>query len=187
MTTINTGYAIVSADFKIADQDQEMPDALEFDGDMKRLRKMLTDEDLQVLARRTDDDFSNPDQRPRAILSRSKTTGQVFGVAKKSDYERYVSADQLQGILSILDTLDKPIRIAVLGGQSIYTMFTQNNLYDRFELTYARDARLPDGHPIVNPDLGQPSTPDEFANLLDLQITARRASDDHPLTYYTLS
>lgn len=185
MTTFSTGYAIVSSDFKIADKHHEMPDDLEFPGDLKRLHSMLADDDLQVLARRTDDDFANPHNRPRMILSHSKTADHPLNTVQKNDHEVYVSRAQLLGNLNILDCLEKGVRLAVLGGQSIYTMFARDKLYDRFELTLARDVEIPDGHPIIDPELGQPHTVEDFANLLCLSVTDRHESDDHPLTYYT--
>lgn len=136
------GYVIVSADGRLADARNVMPDELKFESDKRFFTTALDTADLIVHGRSSFEDQPNSPQRKRVILTRtiratapdpSNPKATLWNPAGAS----FEAACEDAGISSGA--------IAIIGGPAVFGMFMDR--YDTFFLSQAPHVRLPDGEP----------------------------------------
>jgi dihydrofolate reductase len=136
------GYVIVSADGRLADARNVMPDELKFEGDAKFFTAALDRADLIVHGRHSEEQQRNSPNRKRLILSHA-----VGAVAPDPSNPRatlwnpagasFEAACAAAGVQSGT--------VAIIGGPAVFDMFMDR--YDTFFLSQAPHVRLPDGEP----------------------------------------
>ncbi|MGB8398894.1 dihydrofolate reductase [Bradyrhizobium sp.] len=136
------GYVIVSADGRLANVDNLMPDELKFEGDKKFFSAALDQADLILHGRNSYEDQPSSPKRNRIILTRkvgtiapdpSNPKATLWNPAGAS----FEAACDHAGIGSGT--------VAVIGGPGVFGMFMDR--YDTFWLSLAPRVRLPDGEP----------------------------------------
>ena len=136
------GYVIVSADGRLADARNVMPDELKFEGDKQFFTAALDAADLIVHGRNSFEDQPNSPKRKRAILTRhiratapdpSNPRATLWNPAGAT----FEAACEAAGITSGT--------VAIIGGPGVFAMFMDR--YDTFWLSQAPHVRLPDGEP----------------------------------------
>ena len=136
------GYVIVSADGRLADARNVMPDELKFEGDKRFFTTALDAADLIVHGRNSFEDQPNSPKRKRVILSRniratapdpSNPKATLWNPAGAS----FEAVCEAVGIISGT--------VAIIGGPGVFDMFMDR--YDTFWLSQAPHVRLPDGEP----------------------------------------
>jgi len=136
------GYVIVSADGKLADAGNVMPDELKFEGDTRFFTAALDRADLIVHGRHSGEDQPDAPRRKRMIL-----THKVRATAPDPSNPNatlwnpagcpFESACAAAGV--------RAGTVAIIGGPGVFDMFMDR--YDTFWLSVARRVRLPDGEP----------------------------------------
>ena len=136
------GYVIVSADGRLADARNVMPDELKFEGDAKFFTAALDRADLIVHGRHSQEQQRNTPNRKRLILTHA-----IGSVAPDPANPRatlwnpagasFEAACAAAGVPSGT--------IAIIGGPAVFGMFMDR--YDTFFLSQAPHVRLPDGEP----------------------------------------
>jgi len=136
------GYVIVSADGRLANAANLMPDELKFQGDKTFFSAALDRADLIVHGRNSHEDQPNSPKRPRIILTRNveaiapdpsnpkATLWNPAGVSFEAACDR---AEIRSGT------------VAIIGGPGVFGMFMDR--YHIFWLSLAPRVRLPDGEP----------------------------------------
>lgn len=132
------GFAIVSADDRIADAAGGMPDALKNDADWARFQAELDASAVTVLGRLGHEAHGNSRGRLRMIVSAS-----VPSLERRDDGWWWNPAG-LGWEAAIARVLPDGGRVAVPGGQGVFDLFRAIG-YDEFHLTTARMVQLPDG------------------------------------------
>jgi hypothetical protein len=136
------GYVIVSADGRLADARNVMPDELKFEGDAKFFTAALDRADLIVHGRHSEEQQHNSPNRKRLILSHgigavapdpSNPRATLWNPAGAS----FEAACAIAGVRSGT--------VAIIGGPAVFDMFMDR--YDTFFLSQAPHVRLPDGEP----------------------------------------
>ena len=134
------GYVIVSADGKLANAANVMPEELKFEGDQKFFTAALDRADLIVHGRNSYEDQPNSPQRNRIIVTRtigalapdpSNPKATLWNPAGAT----FEAACDRSGIRSGT--------IAIIGGPDIFGMFLDR--YDTFWLSQAPRVHLPGG------------------------------------------
>jgi dihydrofolate reductase len=136
------GFVIVSADGRLANAHNVMPDDLKIEGDKKFFTAALDRADLVVHGRHSGEEQPNAPKRRRIILTHEvavtasdpsnpkallwNPTGCSFEVASRE-----------AGVTSGL--------VAIIGGPQVFGMFMDR--YDTFWLSVAPRVRIPDGEP----------------------------------------
>lgn len=135
------GYAIVSADDRIADAEGRMPAALRNEADWRYFQEGLDAADLVVLGRLGHEAHGNPKARPRMVVS-----GSAAGLERRADGWWWNPAE-----VSWPDAAARVLpdggRVAVPGGQGVFDLFLTLG-YDAFHLSRAEAVALPDGRPL---------------------------------------
>lgn len=136
------GYVIVSADGRLADARNVMPDALKFEGDTKFFTAALDRADLIVHGRNSFEDQPNSPKRKRIIL-----THRVPAIAPDPSNPNatlwnpaggpFETACEAAGVRSG--------KVAIIGGAGVFDMFMDR--YDTFWLSKAPRVHLPGGEP----------------------------------------
>jgi hypothetical protein len=136
------GYVIVSADGRLANARNVMPDELKFEGDKRFFSDALDRAALIVHGRHSFEDQPNSPHRERVILTR-----EVDAVAPDPSNPRatlwnprgasFEAACEAAGVDSGT--------AAIIGGPGVFDMFMDR--YDTFFLSQAPHVRLPDGEP----------------------------------------
>ena len=136
------GYVIVSADGRLANARNVMPDELKFEGDKRFFTTALDAADLIVHGRNSFEDQPNSPRRKRVILTRniratapdpSNPKATLWNPAGAS----FEAVCEAAGISSGT--------VAIIGGPGVFGMFMDR--YDTFWLSQAPHVRLPDGEP----------------------------------------
>jgi hypothetical protein len=136
------GYVIVSADGRLANAANLMPDELKFEGDKKFFAAALDRADLIVHGRNSYEDQPNSPKRKRIILTRkvratapdpSNPKALLWNPAGASFEAACADAGVRSGI------------VAIIGGPRVFDMFMDR--YDTFWLSQAPHVTLPDGEP----------------------------------------
>ena len=136
------GYVIVSADGKLANAANVMPDELKFEGDKKFFTAALDRADLIVHGRNSFENQPNSPNRTRIILTRkvraaapdpSNPNATLWNPAGCP----FEAACEAAGVRSGT--------VAIIGGPGVFDMFMGR--YDVFWLSVAPRVQLPDGEP----------------------------------------
>jgi len=137
------GYAIVSTDGMLADQDGVMPDALKVPADQRFFEAGLDRADVMVHGRHSNEQQRRSPSRKRLIVTR-----RVGGVAPdpSNSLARLwnpagASLEDAVAALGVDDAV-----IAVIGGTDVFGLFLDD--YDAFHLTRGPQVRLPSGRPV---------------------------------------
>jgi len=142
MMTIH-GYAIVSRDDCIADDQGQMPKGLMNDADWRYFQAELDRAALLVVTRISHEATPNVRGRRRLIMSR-----QVSNLVEREDGWWWNAQDlPWAGVVERLDLADS--RIAVPGGQAAFDLFLTLG-YTAFHLSRAEAVTLPAGHKIFS-------------------------------------
>ena len=136
------GYVIVSADGRLANARNVMPDELKFEGDKRFFTTALDDADLIVHGRNSFEDQPNSPKRKRVILTRNIRATAPDPSNPKATLWNPAGAS--------FDAVCEAARInsgavAIIGGPGVFDMFMDR--YDTFWLSQAPHVRLPDGEP----------------------------------------
>ena len=136
------GYVIVSADGRLANAHNVMPDDLKIEGDKRFFTAALDRADLVVHGRHSQEEQPNALRRRRIIL-----TGEVEAIAPDPTNPKallwnpagcsFERASREAGVNSGT--------VAIIGGPSVFGMFMDR--YDTFWLSVAPRVRIPDGEP----------------------------------------
>jgi hypothetical protein len=136
------GYVIVSADGKLANARNVMPDELKFEGDKRFFTAALDRADLILHGRNSHEDQPDSPRRKRLVLTRkiaatapdpSNPNAILWNPAGSSFEAACAEAGVSAGT------------VAVIGGPAVFDMFMDR--YDVFWLSQAPRVRLPDGEP----------------------------------------
>ncbi len=136
------GYVIVSADGKLANARNVMPDELKFEGDKRFFTAALDRADLILHGRNSHEDQPDSPRRKRLVLTRkiaatapdpSNPNAILWNPAGSSFEAACAEAGVSAGT------------VAVIGGPAVFDMFMDR--YDMFWLSQAPRVRLPDGEP----------------------------------------
>ena len=136
------GYVIVSADGKLANARNVMPDELKFEGDKRFFTAALDRADLILHGRNSHEDQPDSPRRKRLVLTRkvaatapdpSNPNAILWNPAGSSFEAACAEAGVAAGT------------VAVSGGPAVFDMFMDR--YDVFWLSQAPRVRLPDGEP----------------------------------------
>jgi hypothetical protein len=136
------GYVIVSADGRLANADNVMPDELKFEGDKRFFTAALDRADLIVHGRHSQEDQPNTLKRKRIILTRK-----VGATAPDPSNPKAILWNP-SGAPFEAACADAGVRsgtVAIIGGPRVFDMFMDR--YDTFWLSQAPRVRLPDGEP----------------------------------------
>ena len=136
------GYVIVSADGRLANADNQMPDELKFEGDKKFFNAALDAADLIVHGRNSYEDQPNSLRRKRIILTRT------IGAVAPDPSNPKATLWNPAGASFEVATANAGIgsgTVAIIGGPAVFGMFMDR--YDAFWLSLAPRVRLPDGEP----------------------------------------
>src|SRR4051794_32413637 len=134
------GYVIVSADGRLADADNVMPDELKFEGDKRFFTAALDRADLIVHGRNSQEDQPNAPKRNRMILTRK-----VGATAPDPDNPKAILWNP-SGASFEAACAEAGVRsgtVAIIGGPRVFDMFMDR--YDTFLLSQAPRVHLPDG------------------------------------------
>jgi dihydrofolate reductase len=136
------GYVIVSADGRLADARNVMPDELKFEGDAKFFTAALDRADLIVHGRHSQEQQRNTPNRKRLILTHA-----IGSVAPDPANPRATLWNPASGSFeAACAAAGVPSgTIAIIGGPAVFGMFM--DCYDTFFLSQAPHVRLPDGEP----------------------------------------
>jgi len=136
------GYVIVSADGRLADASNVMPDSLKFPGDQRFFNAALDAADLILHGGNSFEDQPNSPHRRRI-----KVTRRVDGIGSDPDNPKSTlwnpagaSFEQACRAAKITSGT-----VAVIGGPVVFGMFMDR--YDTFWLSQAARVELPDGAP----------------------------------------
>ncbi|WP_245474899.1 dihydrofolate reductase [Bradyrhizobium sp. Leo121] len=136
------GYVIVSADGRLANANNVMPNELKFEGDKKFFSAALDRADLIVHGRNSYEDQPNSPQRKRIIVTRKVPAIAADPANPKATLwnpagASFETASAQAGVTSGT--------VAIIGGPSVFDMFMDR--YDTFWLSQAPRVNLPDGEP----------------------------------------
>jgi hypothetical protein len=136
------GYVIVSADGRLANADNVMPDELKFEGDKRFFTAALDRADLIVHGRHSQEDQPNTPKRKRIILTRkvgatAPDPSNPMAILWNPSGAPFEAACADAGVCSGT--------VAIIGGPRVFDMFMDR--YDTFWLSQAPRVRLPDGEP----------------------------------------
>ena len=136
------GYVIVSADGRLADVANVMPDELKFEGDKKFFAAALDRADLIVHGRNSHEQQPNSPKRRRVVLThKAGTTAPDPSNPNATLWNPagcpFEAACEAAGVRSGT--------VAIIGGPGVFDMFMDR--YDTFWLSVAPRVRLPDGEP----------------------------------------
>jgi hypothetical protein len=136
------GYVIVSADGRLADARNVMPDELKFAGDKRFFTTALDGADLIVHGRNSFEDQPNSPKRKRVILTQTIRATAPDPFNPKATLwnpagASFEAACEAAGVSSGT--------VAIIGGPGVFGMFMDR--YDTFFLSQAPHVQLPDGEP----------------------------------------
>lgn len=136
------GFVIVSADGRLANADNVMPDELKIEGDKRFFTAALDRADLIVHGRHSQEEQPNAPKRRRLIL-----TSKVAAIAPDPANPNallwnptgcpFETASREAGVTAGI--------VAIIGGPGVFGMFMAR--YDTFWLSGAPKVRIPDGEP----------------------------------------
>jgi len=136
------GFVIVSADGRLANAKNVMPDDLKIEGDKRFFAAALDRADLVVHGRHSGEEQPNAPKRRRLVLTRkiaatapdpSNPKALLWNPAGCS----FETASREAGVTSGT--------VAIIGGPNVFAMFMDR--YDTFWLSVVPGLRIPDGEP----------------------------------------
>jgi hypothetical protein len=136
------GFVIVSADGRLANADNVMPDELKFEGDKKFFSAALDRADLIVHGRNSHEQQPNSPKRRRIILTRKIDAIAPDPVNPNATLWNPVGASFEAACAAAGVTSGT---VAIIGGPVVFDMFMDR--YDTFWLSQASSIHLPDGEP----------------------------------------
>ena len=136
------GYVIVSADGRLANARNVMPDELKFEGDKRFFTTALDAADLIVHGRNSFEDQPNSPRRKRVILTRNIRATAPDPSNPKATLWNPAGAS-FEAVCE--DAGIGSGTVAIIGGPGVFGMFMDR--YDTFWLSQAAHVRLPDGEP----------------------------------------
>jgi hypothetical protein len=136
------GYAIVSADDRIADAAGIFPDALKSDADWRTFQAELDRAALSLLGRASHDAAPNPRRRRRLVVS-----GSVAGLVERPDAWWLNPAD-VPLVEALARLLPDGGRVAVPGGQGVFDLVRAGVGFTGFHLTRNIAVTLPGGRAV---------------------------------------
>ncbi|QPF87720.1 dihydrofolate reductase [Bradyrhizobium genosp. L] len=136
------GFVIVSADGRLANAVNVMPDALKIEGDKRFFTAALDRADLVVHGRHSGEEQPNAPKRRRLILTRKVATiapdpSNPKALLWNPSGCSFETASREAGVTSGM--------AAIIGGPIVFGMFMDR--YDTFWLSIAPRLRIPDGEP----------------------------------------
>jgi hypothetical protein len=137
------GYAIVSEDGMLANAAGIMPDSLKFEADRQFFERALDDIDVVVHGRHSHEQQPRSHLRRRLILTRQVPAIAAHPLDEKALLWNPAGAS-FEEALAALGTPDGSV--GVIGATDVFVMFLDR--YDFFNLSRARDVRLPGGRPV---------------------------------------
>ena len=137
------GYAIVSADDRIADADGEMPASLKNEADWAYFQAELSRADFVLLGRASHEATPNLKRRRRVVVSRS-----ARGLEERADAVWWNPLEMSWATATAI-LAPEGGRVAVPGGQGPFDLFLAEG-YAAFHLSRARRALLPGGRAVFS-------------------------------------
>jgi hypothetical protein len=136
------GFVIVSADGRLANARNVMPDDLKIEGDKRFFTAALDRADLVVHGRHSQEEQSNAPKRRRLIVTRkvpatAPDPSNPKALLWNPDGCSFDEACRAAGVISGM--------AAIIGGPSVFGMFMDR--YDTFWLSVAPHVHIPDGEP----------------------------------------
>jgi dihydrofolate reductase len=138
------GYAIVSADGMIADENGHMPDILRNEADLRFFDSQLERADVVVQGRNSHEGHDNSERRRRLVVTRRIATiepnpdlpnSMLWNPAGASFREACAALGLSSGVA------------AIIGGPEVYSLFLDIG-YDGFHLSRSAKVSLPGGLPV---------------------------------------
>jgi dihydrofolate reductase len=165
------GYVIVSANGMIADAKGEMPDSLKNAADQRYFQAGLDGAAVILHGRHSHEGGPRAAGRKRIVLTR-----QVARLAPDTSHPNSIlwnplgaSLDEALEAIGAADGI-----IAVIGGPEVFSLFLPR--YDRFHLSRAAHATIPEGLPVFN-EVGPNATPEDVLARHGLKPGPRRDLD----------
>ncbi|MEM8952157.1 MAG: dihydrofolate reductase family protein [Pseudomonadota bacterium] len=143
MTVTFKGYAVVSADGFIADDQGRMPDALRFDADWAYFQAALDRADITLLGRHTHEAAPNAKQRRRLVVSRG-----VRAVIREDVRTWWVNSEDVAPASAIAAVAGATADVAVVGGTGVFSWILDEGGFQEFHLSIAHEVRLGAGRPL---------------------------------------
>lgn len=145
MTITFRGYAVVSVDGFIADDQGRMPDALRFEADWAYFQAALDAADITLLGRHTHEAAPNVKRRPRLVVSRG-----VRAVIQENARTWWVNSEDLAPASAVAAVAGAAADVAVVGGTGVFGWILQEAGFDEFHLSLAHPIRLGAGRPLLD-------------------------------------
>jgi len=139
------GYAIVSADGFIADDQGRMPEVLRFEADWAYFQQALDAADVTLLGRHTHEAASNVKKRRRLIATRS-----VRAVVQEDVSTWWVNPREIEPTKAVAIVVGAEASVAVVGGTDVFGWILEEGGYDAFHLSVAHNVRLGAGRPLFD-------------------------------------
>ena len=143
MTMTFKGYAVVSADGFIADDQGRMPDALRFDADWVYFQAALDSADVTLLGRHTHEAAPNGKGRRRLVVSRG-----VRAVIREDVRTWWVNSEDVAPASAVAAVAGAAADVAVVGGTGVFSWILDEGGFHEFHLSVAHDVRLGAGRPL---------------------------------------
>jgi len=145
------GYAIVSADDRIAGRDGRMPPALHNDADWRRFQAALRRGAVTVLGRLGHEQNANKLGRNRLVVSSS-----VGGIERRANGIWWNPAGA-KAEAALAAAAPAGGMVAVVGGRRVFDLFLEVG-FDEFHLTRMARVVIPEGIPVFSGvDAGRPA------------------------------
>ena len=180
MTLTVAGYAIVSADGRIATPDRVVPPSLQFASDQAFLKDALDASALVVHGRHSQEDEGISASRKRLIVTRS-IGAFVLDPLRPQIAHWNPAGLEFEAACARLGVTDGGV--AILGGPGVYDHFLDR--YDAFFLSRAPDARIPGGLCVFS-EVERGATPEAVMSSHGLQASGERTLDSQAGVTVTL-
>lgn len=145
MPILFKGYAVVSADGFIADDQGQMPDTLRFEADWAYFQAALDGADITLLGRYTHEAAPNAKGRRRLVVSRG-----VRAVVQEDSLTSWVNPRDMTPASAIAVAVGAEAKVAVAGGTDVFSWILEDAGYDEFHLSIAHKVKLGVGRPLLN-------------------------------------
>ena len=139
------GYAVVSADGFIADEDGRMPDALRFETDWAYFQTALDAADVTLLGRHTHEAAPHVKRRRRLVASRG-----VRAVIQEDIRTWWVNPKEVTPTSALAVVAGTSADVAVVGGTGVFGWVLDEDGYQEFHLSVAHGVRLGAGRPLFD-------------------------------------
>jgi dihydrofolate reductase len=144
MGIVFKGYAVVSTDGFIADDQGRMPEALRFEPDWVYFQAALNAADLTLLGRHTHEAAPNA-RRRRLVVSRG-----VRAVIQENASTWWVNPKEVTPTSAAVVVSGSDAIVAVVGGTGVFGWIHDEAGYDEFHLSLAHRVRLGAGRTLFD-------------------------------------